>query len=68
MDDDQIDKLLASLKLRRDKAILLLMLHGGLRPGEVLSLHLRRYPVMDEKRITFASHRSSQACENEISY
>jgi integrase/recombinase XerD len=40
MDDDQISKLLDSLKLRRDKAMLLLMLHGGLRPGEVLSLHL----------------------------
>jgi integrase len=40
MDDDQIDKLLDSLKLRRDRAMLLLMLHGGLRPGEVLSLHL----------------------------
>jgi integrase len=40
MDDDQIDKLLASLTCRRDKAMLLLMLHGGLRPGEILSLHL----------------------------
>jgi integrase len=40
MDDDQIDKLLASLTCRRDKAMVLLMLHGGLRPGEVLSLHL----------------------------
>lgn len=40
MDEDQISKLLDSLKLRRDKAMLLLMLHGGLRPGEVLSLHL----------------------------
>jgi integrase len=40
MDDDQIDKLLTSLTCKRDKAMLLLMLHGGLRPGEVLSLHL----------------------------
>jgi integrase len=40
MDDHQISMLLDSLKLRRDKAMLLLMLHGGLRPGEVLSLHL----------------------------
>ncbi|GHO57779.1 hypothetical protein KSB_62540 [Ktedonobacter robiniae] len=40
MDDNPIDQLLDSLKLRRDKAMLLLMLHGGLRPGEVLSLHL----------------------------
>ncbi len=40
MDDDHIDKLLSSLKLKRDKAMILLMLHGGLRPGEVLNLHL----------------------------
>lgn len=40
MDDDQIDKLLTSLTCKRDKAMLLLMLHGGFRPGEVLSLHL----------------------------
>jgi len=38
--DDQINKLLASLHLKRDKAMLLLMLHGGLRPGEVLCLQL----------------------------
>jgi len=40
MDDEQVNHLLASLRLKRDKAMLLLMLHGGLRPGEVLSLHL----------------------------
>ncbi|MFL5658781.1 MAG: tyrosine-type recombinase/integrase [Ktedonobacteraceae bacterium] len=40
MDDEQIGKLLASLRLKRDKAMLLLMLHGGLRPGEVLTLQL----------------------------
>lgn len=40
MDDAQIDELLASLRLKRDKAMLLLMLHGGLRPGEVLNLQL----------------------------
>jgi integrase len=40
MDDDLVDKLLASLHLKRDKAMLLLMLHGGLRPGEVLNLQL----------------------------
>src|SRR6266487_7110639 len=40
MDDEQISKLLASLSLKRDKAMLLLMLHGGLRPGEVLNLQL----------------------------
>ena len=40
MEDDQVDKLLDSFRLKRDKAMLLLMLHGGLRPGEVLNLHL----------------------------
>jgi integrase len=40
MDDDQIERLLGSLKLKRDKALILLMLHGGLRPGEALNLQL----------------------------
>ena len=40
MGDEQIGKLLASLSKKRDQAMLLLMLHGGLRPGEVLNLQL----------------------------
>ena len=40
MTDEQIHALLESLRLKRDKAIILLMLHGGLRPGEVLNLRL----------------------------
>lgn len=40
IDDEIVSKLLDSLKLKRDKAMFLLMLHGGLRPGEVLNLHL----------------------------
>ena len=40
MDGEQIDRLLASLRLKRDRAMFLLMLHGGLRPGEVLNLQL----------------------------
>jgi integrase len=40
MDDEQITALLSSLTRKRDKAMILLMLHGGLRPGEVLNLHL----------------------------
>ena len=40
LDDDQVNLLLGSLRLKRDKAMILLMLHGGLRPGEVLSLQL----------------------------
>jgi integrase len=40
MSDEQVNQLLDSLHLWRDRAMVLLMLHGGLRPGEVLSLHL----------------------------
>ncbi len=40
MDADQISRLLTSLRLKRDRAMLLLMLHGGLRPGEVLNLQM----------------------------
>jgi len=35
-----VDALLSSLTRLRDMAIFLLMLDGGLRPGEVLNLHL----------------------------
>lgn len=40
LSDDQIERLLAELTSLRDRALVLLMLHGGLRPGEALSLHL----------------------------
>ena len=40
LSDDQIKRLLAELTSLRDRALVLLMLHGGLRPGEALSLHL----------------------------
>lgn len=40
MSDDRIERLLAELTSLRDRALVLLMLHGGLRPGEALSLHL----------------------------
>jgi integrase len=40
LDEEQVAALLGSLKRWRDRAMMLLMLHGGLRPGEVLSLHL----------------------------
>ncbi|SRR5258708_5494175 len=40
MSDEQVQQLLSSLTCLRDKAIILLMLQGGLRPGEVLNLHL----------------------------
>ncbi len=40
MSGEDIDAILASLTTLRDLAIFLLMLDGGLRPGEVLCLHL----------------------------
>ena len=40
MADEQVDALIAQLRTRRDLAIIRLMLDGGLRPGEVLGLHL----------------------------
>jgi integrase len=40
MSEAQVEVLLAQLRCGRDTAIVLLMLQGGLRPGEVLGLHL----------------------------
>ncbi|MFA4952341.1 MULTISPECIES: tyrosine-type recombinase/integrase [Brevundimonas] len=40
MADPSVDALLAQLRCRRDLAIIRLLLDGGLRPGEVLGLHL----------------------------
>lgn len=40
MSAEQVAELLGSLRQWRDKAMIVLMLHGGLRPGEVLNLHL----------------------------
>jgi len=40
MSSEDIDALLASLTTMRDLAIFLLMLDGGLRPGEALCLQL----------------------------
>lgn len=40
MADEQVDALITQLRCRRDLAIIRLMLDGGLRPGEVLGLHL----------------------------
>jgi integrase len=40
LDDAQVDALLGALRCRRDRALVRLMLDGGLRPGEALALHL----------------------------
>lgn len=41
LDADEVQRLVASLRTHRDKAIALLMLYGGLRSCEVLTLRLR---------------------------
>lgn len=40
LSEEQVAALFGELGCRRDRAMVLLMLNGGLRPGEVLSLHL----------------------------
>jgi integrase len=40
LEEAQVAALLGALRSRRDRALVLLMLQGGLRPGEVLGLHL----------------------------
>jgi integrase/recombinase XerD len=40
LEESQVTALLDALRSARDRALLRLMLDGGLRPGEVLSLHL----------------------------
>jgi len=40
LDDQQVAALLGALRCRRDRALLLLMLDGGLRPGEALGMCL----------------------------
>ena len=40
LEAEQIEAMLATLRCRRDLALVRLMLDGGLRPGEVLGLHL----------------------------
>jgi site-specific recombinase XerD len=68
MSDEQVEQLLHSFSKWRDKAMLLLMLQGGLRPGEVLSLHLEdmqyghrrvivRYRTDHPKRVRTKSRR-----------
>jgi integrase len=54
--DEQVRALFTSLTRRRDKAIFLLMLQGGLRPGEVLNLHLD--DVQYGRRRVIVRHRT----------
>ncbi len=45
LNEAQVTALLEQLRRLRDRAIVLLMLQGGLRPGEVLGLHLETSPT-----------------------
>lgn len=54
--DEDVARLLGSLRRRRDRAMVLLMLQGGLRPGEVLNLHLQ--DVQYGRRRVVVRHRT----------
>jgi integrase len=55
MSDGQIERFFAGLKRLRDRAAFLLMLQGGLRPGEVLNLKLE--DVQYGRRRVVVRHR-----------
>ena len=54
--DEQVAQLLGSLRRLRDRAMFLLMLQGGLRPGEVLNLHLE--DIQYGRRRVVVRHRT----------
>jgi integrase len=55
MSDEQVERFFAGLGRLRDKAMFLLMLQGGLRPGEVLNLKLE--DVQYGRRRVVVRHR-----------
>jgi integrase len=56
LSDDQVTALLGSVRTLRDRAMFLLMLQGGLRPGEVLNLHLE--DIQYGRRRVLIRHRT----------
>jgi integrase len=56
LDDAQVQALLGQLRCLRDRALVLLMLQGGLRPGEALGLHLE--DVAYGRRRVIVRHRT----------
>jgi len=56
LSDEQVAQLLGALRRWRDRAMLLLMLQGGLRPGEVLNLHLE--DIQYGRRRVVVRHRT----------
>lgn len=56
LSDEQVAALLGALHRQRDRALLLLMLQGGLRPGEVLNLHLE--DIQYGRRRVVVRHRT----------
>jgi integrase len=55
MSDEQVERFFAGLRRLRDRAMFLLMLQGGLRPGEVLNLKLE--DVQYGRRRVVVRHR-----------
>lgn len=55
LDEAQVDALLGQLRCVRDRTLVLLMLQGGLRPGEALGLHLE--DITYGKRRVVVRHR-----------
>jgi len=56
LDEEQIAALLGSMRRERDRCMVLLMLDGGLRPGEVLNLQLE--DVSYARRRVVVRHRT----------
>ncbi len=56
LDEVQVQALLEQLRCQRDRALILLMLQGGLRPGEALGLHLE--DVAYGRRRVVVRHRT----------
>jgi integrase/recombinase XerD len=56
LSEGQVAALLNACKTQRDRAMFLLMLHGGLRPGEVLNLHLE--DIQYGRRRVVVRHRT----------
>ena len=56
LSDGHVAALLNACKTQRDRAMFLLMLHGGLRPGEVLNLHLE--DIQYGRRRVVVRHRT----------
>ncbi|MET9251892.1 tyrosine-type recombinase/integrase [Nonomuraea sp. NPDC003709] len=60
LSEAQVKALLEQLRGKRDRAIVLLMRQGGLRPGEVLGLHLGDI-AYGRRRVVVRHHHSPES-------